>query len=144
MKNISIVDAGPLIALFDKSDSYHQRAKEKVGEYRKKQGRFITSWPIITEAAYMLKAHVCLEAQLDFLEWIAMGGTEIFEVAREQLPRITEIQKKYADLPMDFADATALLMAQELGIKRIFSVDRKDFSVYSIPGKGRFKNLFFE
>lgn len=144
MKNISIIDAGPLIALFDKSDSYHQRAKKKVGEYRKKQGKFITSWPMITEAAYMLKEHVCLEAQLNLLEWIAMGGTEIFEVTKEQLPGITEVQKKYADLSMDFADATALLMAQELGIKKIFSVDRKDFSIYFIPGKGRFKNLFFE
>jgi len=144
MKNTSIIDAGPLIALFDKSDSYHQRAKAKVGEYRKQQGKFITSWPIITEAAYMLKEHVCLEAQLDLLEWIAMGGGEVFGMTREHLPKIKGIQKKYANLSIDFADATALLIAEELEINRVFSVDKKDFSIYSIPGKGRFKNLFFE
>lgn len=141
MENIAVIDAGPLIALFDKSDAYHQKVKYRLEEYRKDvHGRLITTWPIITEVTYILKAHVHLEAQLDFLKWIIMGGLEMFDLTREHLSRIIELQKKYSDLPMDFADAALLVGAEILSITKIFSLD-KDFSIYRMLGKRHMENL---
>lgn len=141
MENIAVIDAGPLIALFDKSDTYHQKAKHRLEEYRKHvHGKLITTWPIITEVTYILKAHVHLEAQLDFLKWIILGGLEMFDLTREHLSRIIELQKKYSNLPMDFADASLLIAAETLNITRIFSID-KDFSIYRILGKKHLENL---
>lgn len=75
MKNMAIVDSGPLIALFDLSDRYHQKAKRNLEKYRQEvRGKLITTWPIITEVAYLLKEHVHFQAQLDFLKWIGLGG----------------------------------------------------------------------
>lgn len=141
MKNIALIDAGPLIALFDNSDKYHQKAKRRLEEYRKDvQGRLITTWPIITEVTYLLKAHVHLKSQLDFLKWISLGGMEIFDLTKDSLSRIGELQKKYSDVPMDFADATLLITAEVLNIRKVFSID-KDFSIYRILGKKHFENL---
>ncbi|MBU0897394.1 MAG: PIN domain-containing protein, partial [Candidatus Omnitrophica bacterium] len=127
MENIAIIDAGPLIALFDKSDKYHQKTKCRLGGYRQSvHGKLVATWPIIAEAAYILKAHVHLEAQLDFLKWINLGGVEIFDLTKEHLSRIIELQKKYSDIPMDFADATLLITAETLNISKVFSID-KDF-----------------
>lgn len=141
MKNIAIIDAGPLIALFDKSDRYHQKTKRRLEEYRKDvRGRLITTWPIITEVTYILKAHVHLEAQLDFLKWITLGGLEIFDLTREHLSRIIELQKKYSNLPMDFADATLIITAETLDINKVLSLD-KEFSIYRILGKKHLENL---
>lgn len=141
MENIAAIDAGPLIALFDKSDTYHQKVKHRLEEYRKNvHGRLITTWPIITEVTYILKAHVHLEAQLDFLKWITLGGLEIFDLTKEHLSRIIELQKKYSNLPMDFADATLLIEADALSTTKVFSLD-KDFSIYRLLGKRQMENL---
>jgi predicted nucleic acid-binding protein len=46
--------------------------------------------------------------------------------------------QKYYDLPMDFADATIVCLAQDLAIKRVVTFDKKDFSIYRLPGKRPF------
>lgn len=141
MENIAITDAGPLIALFDSSDKYHQKTKRRLEQYRQDvRGRLITTWPILTEVAYILKEHVHLQAQLDLLKWITLGGLEIFDLTRDYLPRIIELQKKYSNLPMDFADATLIIAAETLDITKVFFLD-KDFSVYRILGKRQLENL---
>jgi len=44
---------------------------------------------------------------------------------------------KYADRPMDLADAALIRVAEREGIRRIFTVDRDDFSVYRLHGRAR-------
>ena len=46
--------------------------------------------------------------------------------------------KKYADLPMDFADATIVCLAEETGIQNVVTFDRKDFTIYRLPKKQSF------
>ena len=141
MENIAVIDAGPLIALFDKSDTYHQKTKQRLEEYRKDvHGRLITTWPIITEVTYILRAHLHLEAQVDFLKWITIGGLEMFDLQKGHLSKIIELQKKYSNLPMDFADATLLIAAESIDINKVFSID-KDFSIYRILGRKHLENL---
>jgi hypothetical protein len=49
--------------------------------------------------------------------------------------------KQYADLPMDYADATLVVLAEELETNLVFTTDRRDFSVYRIKGRRRFDVL---
>lgn len=63
-----------------------------------------------------------------------------YVLRRDYLSRIMELQKKYSSLPMDFADATLIIVAESLHINKIFSTD-KDFLIYRIPGRKHFKNL---
>ena len=140
MKNTAIVDAGPLIALFDSSDHHHLKTKERLAVYREGGGTLVSTWPVVAEVAHLLKKKVHFEAEMDFLRWISMGGTELFELERNDLHHIVELQSKYSDLSMDFADATLVLVAERLNIDKIFSFD-KDFSIYRIPIKKHFHNL---
>jgi predicted nucleic acid-binding protein len=57
------------------------------------------------------------------------------------MPRIVELTDKYADLPMDFADATLVITAEKTGIQKIISLD-KDFDVYRLPGRERIRNVY--
>jgi hypothetical protein len=141
VRNIAVVDAGPLIALFDKSDKYHKKANDSIKKYRiKGHGKIVTTWPIISEVAYMLKEHVHLQAELDFFTWIIEGGLELYNFERDHLPQVVELQEKYSNIPMDFADATLVIVAQELNVDNVFTVD-KDFLIYKIFGKKHFKNI---
>mgnify|MGYP001598807037 CR=1 FL=1 len=64
-------------------------------------------------------------------------GEEILNMV--QLHNVAEkyrLMKKYHDLPMDLADATLVRVAEREGIRRLFTLDRRDFSVYR-AGRGR-------
>jgi uncharacterized protein len=130
-----VVDAGPLIALFDRDDRHHRRAVEFMRNCR---SRLITNLPVLTEATFLLRFSV--EAQRDLLWW-AHASLEIDEATAADLPRIITLLQKYRDMPADFADASLVALAERLSLSRIASVDR-DFSIYRLPGKREFENVF--
>ncbi len=120
----TLVDAGPLIALFDKSDGYHERA---VSFLKGGQGSLITTWPVITEVSHMLDFSI--KTQINFLKWINRGGLQIFELEFYHLIRIIELSEKFTDVPMDLADASLIVASEANDITNIASVD-SDFYVY--------------
>lgn len=123
MKSI-LIDAGPLIALFDKSDQYHQDALTFLKEFR---GSLLTTWPVITEVSHMLSFST--KVQVNFLKWIDRGGLEIINVGRHDLNRLISLCEIYDDVPMDLADASLMVVAEVREIKEIASID-SDFYIY--------------
>ena len=127
-----IVDAGPLIALFDVRDSYHGIVKLRLQQLPCK---LITTWPVITEVMYFLNASVT--AQTKLIEWIEAGGLVVSSMVEFNIRQVKELINKYADVPMDFADATIILLAEESGVREILTID-SDFAIYKIKGKKYF------
>jgi len=130
-----VVDAGPLIALFDRDDRHHRRAVEFVKTHG---SRLITNVPVLTEATFVLRFSV--EAQKDLLWW-ARGALEIDQGTASDLPRIIALLEKYRDMPAAFADVSIVAMAERLNVLRVASVD-SDFAVYRLVGKRKFENVF--
>ena len=120
----TLVDAGPLIALFDNSDQYHKRA---VSFLKANNESFITTWPVIAEVSHMLDFST--KTQINFLKWINRGGLQIFELEFHHLIRIIELSEKFNDVPMDLADASLIVASEAKSIGKIASVD-SDFYVY--------------
>jgi predicted nucleic acid-binding protein len=136
MINSILIDAGPLIALFDSSERHHRKIKSFLREH---PCRLVSTLAVFTEVSHMLDFNVC--AQRDFYEWVMRKGVIISDINQNDMPRLVELTGKYADLPMDFADATLLITAEKTGIKDIISLD-KDFDIYRLSGKDRIKNIY--
>lgn len=132
-----VVDSGPLIALFDGSDQYHEPA---VRFLRRNRLPLITNLPVVTEVVYVLD--FSNEAQRDFLSW-AQQALTIDTDTVENLPRIRAILEKYADLPADFADASLVALCERIKVWDVASVDG-DFTIYRGRDKQHFNNLFFD
>lgn len=77
---------------------------------------------------------------MDFLKWIESGAVEIVEIKSDDLYRIRKMMDKYQDVPMDFADATLMLISERLKLKEIISLD-KDFFVYRKSERSFLNNL---
>jgi len=136
MLNTILIDVGPLIALFDKSDKYHQKTKTFLA---KNKFGFVSTIAVLTEVMYMLDfSH---NAQIDFLEWVKNNCVILYSINNEDIPRIIYLTNKYSDLPMDFADASLVIAAEKTGIKIIISIDN-DFYVYRLLVKEKIKNVF--
>lgn len=134
MKRI-LIDSGPLIALFDNSDKYHIASVEFI---KNNKSELITSLASITETLHLLDFN--REAQIDFLDWINAGAVTIENITSRDLLVIKELMIKYSDLPMDFADACLVFLAEKLHINEVATIDR-DFDVYRLKGKKTFTTL---
>ncbi len=131
MKKI-LIDSGPLIALFDASDKYHASA---INFIKNNKSMLITTIASVTETLHLLDFN--RNAQIDFLEWVNKGAVEIQNIENSDFSRIRELISKYRDLPMDFADACLVFLAEKLNINMIAKIDR-DFTIYRIKGRRKF------
>ena len=131
-----LIDAGPMIALFNNIDRYHKHAVEFLKSFT---GQLITSWPVITEVCYMLNFNV--DAQTDFLKWINMGAVEIKEISNINIERIIDLINTYNNVPMDMADASLVTLAEDTGTEEIISID-SDFNIYRNSNGKYLKNIF--
>ncbi len=134
MKKI-LIDSGPLIALFDVSDKYHDKA---VNFIKSNKYPLVTSIASVTETLHLLNFN--RNAQIDFIEWIYQGAVEIQNIENEDFGRLKDLTDKYRDLPMDFADSCLVYLAEKLNLNTIATIDR-DFSIYRIQGRRKFKVL---
>lgn len=133
--NRILIDSGPLIALFDSSDKYHVAS---VTFIKTNNSELITTLASITETLHLLDFN--RNAQIDFLGWANAGAIVIEPITLDDLSRIKDLTIKYADLPMDFADACLVFLGEKLKINRIATIDR-DFDVYRLNGREPFTML---
>ena len=116
-----MVDAGPLVALIDRSDHYHHACREALGTIRDPLG---TVWPAFTEAMYLLRS--AARAQRALWDMISVGGLRLVEIGLDDCRRMSELMWKYRDLPMDLADAALVRVAERDHLRRIFTVNRQN------------------
>ncbi len=130
-----ILDTGPIVALFDKSDDQHHICVETFKAIREP---LVTTWPVITEAFYLLGFSSTV--QDDLWEFIERGAVAIYELDRTFAKKCRELMRKYHDLPMDLADASLVAVADEEDVNTIFTLD-KDFRIYRTGRKKQLKLL---
>ena len=127
-----LLDTGPLVAYLDASEPRHQEVAVRIDGF---SGKLLTTSAVIGEAMYFLAAarrgpQLLAEfvAASDLLIYDFSGAADLAEAARRM--------EKYASVPMDFADATLVLLAERLGVFDLLTLDRRGFTVYrSARGK---------
>ena len=124
-----LVDAGPLVALADRTDAHHAACLRALEGLR---GPLGTVWPALTEAVYLVQRWPT--AQMELLNLVETGALRILPFGRDDIPRLKALMTKYRDLPMDLADAALVRVAEREGIRTIFTIDRRDFFALSPRG----------
>lgn len=127
-----LVDAGPLIALVDADDRHHRACTRVFGAVREALG---TVWPVLAEAMYQVSGVRSGPAAI--WQLVERGAVRLLKLDEEDVPRIRELMEKYADLPMDLADAALVRAAERDGLRTVFTVDRRDFTIYRLKGGRR-------
>ncbi|MGD1865284.1 MAG: type II toxin-antitoxin system VapC family toxin [Phormidesmis sp.] len=135
-----IADTSFWIALIIEKDTYNRQAREAL---MKLDQPLITTWPVIAETCHILLKRIDNNAQTKFVEGITEKKYQIFEIKENQAPHIVELMEQYADLPMDLADASLVLLAEHLGHGKILSADQRDFNTYRWNNREPFENLMF-
>jgi uncharacterized protein len=138
-----LADSGPLGALFNRRDKFHARAVEFFRSHGSAL-RCHTTWEVVSEVMYFLDFSAA--AQGDFLEWLHEGHTRglmrIAALDPADLPGLAALVKKYADRPMDLADASLVWLANKTNITDVITIDRADFAIYRTAKRKTFRNVF--
>lgn len=122
---IRIADSGLLIALLDRLDPFHAWA---VGIIESETPPFLVCEPVCAEVAAVLGT------PLPVLQMLERGDLQLAFSLEEEIPAIRKLTSKYRDRPMDLADACVVRMSEMYPVCRVFTVDRRDFSVYRRSG----------
>jgi predicted nucleic acid-binding protein len=123
---VVLIDTGPLVALFDPSDNEHEHSKRTLAQLR--HSRRVTSLAVLTEAVYLLGFST--RAQWALLSFVAARGVELADFSAAEVSQCAALMQRYETLRMDFADATLVVLAEQLHTTSVFTFDRRDFSVY--------------
>lgn len=127
-----LVDTGPLVALMNKRDRHHQRFIEYLRFF---QGQLVTTWPVLTEVTH----HVPIRKAVEIIALVRDGALEIIDLGNAGA-RVHELMKKYADRPMDLADASLVWAAEHTGIEQILTID-SDFAIFRLANGRRLQVL---
>lgn len=133
-----IADSGFFFGLADRSDPWHPRCS---AAYRSLQEGLITTWPVVTEATYLIGKFLGETYRQRFLERVFADTFALFDLNARHGPRLLELTRRYDNLPMDLADASLVLLAEHLGHGRILSTDMRDFEAYRWKNHAPFENL---
>jgi len=132
--NELLLDTGALVALLDRAQSRHA---EFAAFFDGWTDHVVSTEAVLTEASHLLGG--VPGGRRACLDFFLAGGAVLVPSTLQSLRRCRELVGAYADLPMDFADATLVVLAEALGTSRVFTMDPKDFSVYRIHGRKGFR-----
>jgi uncharacterized protein len=132
---------GYWIALLDQNDRFHKRAVEAS---RILMEQLVVTLPVITETTWVLGKRLGTAAAQDMLRLGEVGAYRIHALREQDLPLLRGLMEKYADLPMDLADASLVLLAEQSGDGRILSTDQRDFRAYRFKQHQPFRNLLLD
>jgi uncharacterized protein len=130
-----LTDAGPLIALIDADEPDHERCLAALETISLP---LLSTWPAFTEAMYLLARAGGAAAQEALWRLVLRGDLQIVAPSKRTLERTAALMRKYADRPMDLADASLVALAEERDLTRVFTLDA-DFHIYRFKGRRAFE-----
>ena len=131
-----LVDTGAVVALVNRADRHHAAAADWFASYR---GSLLTTEAVITETACVLAASRAHQrAALLWFERARLAGL-LHVVPVDDYAALDAIIARYSRLPCNYADATLVALAEQTGVTVIATIDQRDFSVYRVRGRKRFR-----
>lgn len=124
-----LLDTGPLVAILSSRDNYHALC---ISALPSLSPPLLTSWAVLTEAHWLLRNDSGAVGSL--FKAIRGNLVEIIDLETESLPWLEQFLLKYQDMGAQLADATLVYLAERYQINTVFTLDRRDFSIYRIKG----------
>ena len=133
MRPSGLIDTSAVLALLDRDDRWHARCRDAFASLR---------LPLATSAAVLAELfHLVGEQSREVAAawgFLRSGAVTVLPIDDSDLPSLQALMQRYADHPMDFADATLVHLAHRESLSTVFTIDHDDFEAYRIGGRRRF------
>lgn len=131
---IWLLDAGPIILLLDSRAPEHKQVRTAISQFR---GKLVTTSAVITESFHLVRRYPRGPERI--WEFIKASGLSVHECCEpDNLRNAVALMGQYRDTPMDFADATLVVLAEALNQHHICTLDRRGFNTFRTTNGKRF------
>lgn len=134
MRNI-VVDTGAIVALLWPGDPLHLAAVAAFESLRPND-RLSTTWPVVTECAFILR-----DIDSAFWDWLAHAGIDIADFSLTDALDMRSWARRYRGREVDFADSSLAWLCDRMRTRLILTTDFRDFSTYRLRGGKPFELL---
>jgi predicted nucleic acid-binding protein len=124
---VIVVDTGVLLAVADGDDAHHDACEALLGAYPGDQ--LVVPTPVIVEISWLIEDHLGPAAEAAFLRSFAASELSRIDLDGTDWERVVELVETYADMRLGLVDASVVSVAERLGISRIATLNRRDFTV---------------
>lgn len=121
-----IVDTGVLLAAADTDDADHERCAALL---RAHKGQLRTSAPVVPECSWQIEHNLGALAEARFLRLVTSGELKVIDLTVADYARCIDLIETYADLGLGLVDASVITVAENLGVKTVATLNRRDFTV---------------
>jgi predicted nucleic acid-binding protein len=129
-----LLDTGAWVALLDRREREHHRCVQQLQEF---SGRLISTEAILTETLWLMSG--LHDGPRRCAEFVGRGAVALVPISPAALSRAVDLMEQYRNVPMDFADATLVVLGEELNLNSVFTLDHRGFSVYRLRGRRAFQ-----
>jgi predicted nucleic acid-binding protein len=119
-----VLDSGPLVAAFSFGDRHHPWVIEQIAKIRPP---LLTCEAVISEALFLLRRDG--QGANEVMSSIRRGAISIAFSLAEECENVASLLDRYSDLPMSFADACLVRLAEQTRGSRVMTFDRH-FEIY--------------
>ncbi len=120
-----LLDAGPIVATLDRADQWHEQC---VTSWETVLSRCVTTEAVVTEACYLVQRGGAAGALP--LEFLLAAQIPIVGLETGLHRHAARLMNRYSNVPMDYADATLVAVAEALALGTVMTTDRRGFSTY--------------
>jgi len=121
-----VADTGPLYALVDASDAWHERV---VAWWKQNRKPIIVPVTVMPEVAYLLQTRIGTDAEIEFVRSVAEGELAAEPIEPGDFDRAVALMERYADQMLGFVDASVVAVAERVEAREILTTDRRHFGV---------------
>jgi predicted nucleic acid-binding protein len=134
--SVALADTGPIVALLNRRDRYHDWATETLSRL---PPPLVTCESVLSEAAYLVRK--LPEGGARVMELVKRGVLRVdFDLQREA-PAVCRLLKRYSSLPMDLADACVVRLSELHADSVVLTVDSEFRNIYRRNGRQMISTL---
>lgn len=129
-----LLDTGAWVALLDRREREHSRCVQVLPEF---SGRLLSTEAVLTETLWLMSG--LHDGPRRCAEFVHRGAVTLVPISPKALRRAVDLMEQYRNVPMDFADATLVVLGEEMKLTRVFTLDRRGFGVYRLHARHPFQ-----
>jgi predicted nucleic acid-binding protein len=129
-----LLDTGAWVALLDRREREHPRCVQALQSLF---GRLLSTEAVLTETLWLMSG--LHDGPRRCAEFVRRGAVTLVPISPKALSRAVDLMEQYRNVPMDFADATLVVLGEDLDLDGIFTLDRRGFGVYRLHGRRPFR-----
>ena len=128
-----LIDTGAIVAILNEADRWHDSC---VNALRNLGGPLATTAAVLAESFHLIRrARDPIRVTENAWRLVTSDSIAVVAIEDGDLPNLEALMAKYADRPMDFADATLVHVADRLSTDVVLTIDHNDFETYQVLGR---------